>query len=129
MISKVLAVGAAQLMLTYAAGAADAARVAAEIGELRATPMTARHDVLNGSCAPEIEEFLNTATHIYYLASPIIEKGENGRWNRDLFNRYMDFYVDGLATLLAHRSASSATELQIFIPSSVFLGGSVKGFS
>lgn len=128
-ISKVLAAGGAQLMLTYAAGAADAARVAAEIGERRATPMTARHDVLSGSCAPQVEEFLGTATHIYYLASPIIEKGENGRWNRALFNRYMDFYVDGLASLLDQRSASSATELQVFIPSSVFLEGSVKGFA
>jgi hypothetical protein len=37
-ISKVLAAGGAQLMLTYAAGVADAARVAAETGELRPTP-------------------------------------------------------------------------------------------
>lgn len=127
-ISKVLGAGGAQLMLTYAAGAADAERVAAEIGELRDTPLIARHDVLSGRCAPEVEEFLNAATHIYYLASPIIEKGENGKWNRGLFDRYMDFYVDGLAALLSHRPASNTSELQIFIPSSVFLDGSVKGF-
>ena len=69
-------------------------------------------------------------THIYYLASPIIEKGEPGRWQGALFRSYCRFYIDGLAALLQRLNAGMGKDdrARLFIPSSAYLDGRVKGF-
>ncbi|MCB1689734.1 MAG: SDR family NAD(P)-dependent oxidoreductase [Halioglobus sp.] len=129
-ISKVLAAGGANTLITYAAGRDDAARVAGEIGSVRTAPVIAPYDVLEGSLSPEMETFCASVTHIYYLASPTIAKSDSKEWNRPLFSRYCDFYIDGLATLMQQvmQQGDGNRELQLFIPSSVFLEQSIKGF-
>lgn len=129
-ISKVLAAGGANLMLTYAAGREDADSVAADIGGALAAPGVCQYNVLEGIFPQEMTDFCASVTHIYYLASPTIAKSDAGKWDRQLFTRYCDFYIDGLATLLqlVMQRRSGDRELQLFIPSSVFLQQSVKGF-
>lgn len=130
-IAKVLAAGGAELMLTYAAGKKDAERVAAEISAARARPQVCRYDVLAPDCPPEVAAFAQEATHIYYLASPLIEKGESGQFNQALYERYCAYYIDGLSclanTLMQQRSSESP--LALFIPSSVFLEDKIRGFA
>ncbi len=129
-ITKVLTAGGANVMMTYAAGRDDAVRVSAEIGEERTAPCVCAYNVLEGSLCTEMAEFFASVTHIYYLASPTITKGDSNKWDQSLFSRYCDFYIDGLATLLQHIRAHGPEnrELQLFIPSSVFLDERVKGF-
>jgi acyl dehydratase/NAD(P)-dependent dehydrogenase (short-subunit alcohol dehydrogenase family) len=129
-ISKVLAAGGANLMLTYAAGQQDAEGVAAAIGRDLPAPGVCHYNVLEGLFPQEMTEFCATVTHIYYLASPTIAKSDAGRWDRQLFTRYCDFYIDGLSTLLQQvmLQRNADRELQLFIPSSIFLQQSVKGF-
>ncbi len=129
-ICKVLAAGGATVMLTYAAGKEDAARVAREIGLSRTTPAVSHYNVLVGSADSALTDFCATLTHVYYLASPTIARSDSKQWDRQLFKRYCDFYVDGLATLLEQLIAHGAgdRDLQVFIPSSVFLEQGIKGF-
>jgi NAD(P)-dependent dehydrogenase (short-subunit alcohol dehydrogenase family) len=129
-ITKVLAAGGANIMMTYALGREDASRISEEIGKERAAPAVCCYNVLEGSLCDEMIKFCASVTHIYYLASPTITKGDSNRWDRALFTRYCDFYIDGLATLLQQirQYASDNRDLQLFIPSSVFLEQSIKGF-
>lgn len=129
-ISKVLAAGGAHIMMTYAAGKNDAVSVSEDIGRDRATPTVVPYDVLDGSLCSELKDFCALVTHIYYLASPTIIKNDSKKWDRKLFTRYCDFYIDGLATLLEQVLQYGVGDhaLQVFIPSSVFLEQSIKGF-
>lgn len=128
-IAKVLAAGGANVMMTYAAGEDDAARVADEIARDARRPAIAHYNALEGTMSDEMAAFCASASNLYYLASPTIAKSDSNKWDRQLFARYCDFYIDGLATLLQQfirRDANSA--LQLFIPSSVFLEQNIKGF-
>jgi acyl dehydratase/NAD(P)-dependent dehydrogenase (short-subunit alcohol dehydrogenase family) len=129
-ITKVLAAGGANVMMTYAAGREDAARVAAEVGKDGAAPGVCSYNVLEDSLCAEMAEFCSSVTHIYYLASPLIAKGDSNKWNHSLFSRYCAFYIEGLANLLQHVGARGPRnrKLHLFIPSSVFLDTSIKGF-
>tara|TARA_R110002073_G_scaffold44540_1_gene123397 strand:- start:296 stop:1765 length:1470 start_codon:yes stop_codon:yes gene_type:complete len=129
-ISKVLAAGGAQMMITYAAGRDDALAVADDIGQNRAMPAVAPYNVIEGTLGKELQDFCASVTHIYYLASPTISKSDGKRWDRPLFTRYCDFYIDGLAMLLQQvmQHRDNSRELQVFIPSSVFLEQNIKGF-
>ncbi len=116
--------------MTYAVGRDDAARVSREIGKERATPDVCFYNVLEGSLCDEMVQFCASVTHIYYLASPAITKGDSNKWDGPLFTRYCDFYIDGLATLLQQirQYGLGNRDLQLFIPSSVFLEQNIKGF-
>lgn len=129
-MAKVLAAGGAGVTLTYARGKDDAAKVARDIATQRPRPAVLHHDVLSGNIGEALAQNIGGYTHIYYLASPIIEKGDSGRWNGELFATFCRFYIDGLATLLEHaRNAAGKDHARhLFIPSSVFLDGDVKGF-
>ena len=129
-ITKVLAAGGANIMMTYAVGRDDATRVSEEIGKQQAAPDVCCYNVLEGSLCEEMIEYCASVTHIYYLASPTIAKGDSNSWDRKLFARYCDFYIDGLATLLQYvrQHLLGNREIQLFIPSSAFLEQSIKGF-
>lgn len=130
-IAKVLAAGGADLMLTYAAGRKDAANVAGEIAATRGRPALCQYDILAPECPAPVAAFAREATHIYYLASPLIEKGESGQFDQQLYQRYCDYYVGGLTTLMNNvmLTRDRSSELALFIPSSVFLEESTKGFA
>ncbi|MEZ5569897.1 MAG: SDR family NAD(P)-dependent oxidoreductase [Halioglobus sp.] len=129
-MAKVLAAGGAEVALTYARGKSDAETVADDIASERARPIVLQHDVLAGEPGAEVAAFCDDMTHLYYLASPIIDKGESGRWNGELFRTFCRFYIDGLATLLEHlqRVVGKQRQMHVFVPSSVFLDGNIKGF-
>jgi len=129
-MAKVLSAGGADLVMTYARGREDAESVALDIASERDQPVVLQHDVLSGEISAALEDSLADITHVYYLASPVIEKGETGRWNGELFANLSRFYIVGLATLLeaTRKAAGKERALHLFIPSSVFLDGNIKGF-
>lgn len=129
-ITKLLAAGGAQVIMTYAVGKEDASRVSEEIGRHRPAPAVLAYNVLNSSPYDEFNSLCNSVTHIYYLASPRISKSESAYWNTALFAQYCGFYIDGLAALLQNidRIRDRHEELRVFIPSSIFLEKETKGF-
>ncbi|MFT4517626.1 MAG: NADP-dependent 3-hydroxy acid dehydrogenase YdfG [Halioglobus sp.] len=130
-IGKVLAAGGATTMLTYASGIDDTNRVAQEIAQHRNAPGVTQYNVLQPSASQQLADFMDSLTHIYYLASPTISKGEARTWDATLFSKYCDFYVHGMAATLqlVDQHAAKDQGRHLFIPSSIFLEEKVKGFN
>jgi NADP-dependent 3-hydroxy acid dehydrogenase YdfG len=129
-ITKLLAAGGAEVVMTYAVGKEDASRISKEIGRHRPSPAVLAYNVLNSSPDDDFNRLCKSITHIYYLASPLISKSENAHWDTGLFAHYCRFYIDGLAALLQNidRIRDKNQELRVFIPSSIFLEKDTKGF-
>ena len=129
--AKILAAAGADVIVTYAAGAADAERVADEITAGGGRCATLRFDVTS----PVLEKPAAVPagwapTEVYYFASPHIEIRPGEPWNATLFARFCDFYVSGLAHAVATIDAWFALAgkpLKLFYPSSVFLDEPVRG--
>lgn len=130
--AKLLCAGGASAMITYASGREDAIKVAADISANRGTCDTMCLDVLNNEAPAGLFAGPGKLTHIYYMASPLIEKSGSQLWDAKLFARYTDFYILGLARLLALFAANPQyreAELTVYQPSTVFLDVPEKGFT
>lgn len=130
--AKILAAGGASTAITYASGKADAERIAHEISNLGGHCHAHQYNVLN----PDKDIFncfgSEPVSHIYYLASPVIEKGDQSLWNPSLFDTFCRFYITGLSELLTAFATDSNTRkspLSLFVPSTIFLDEPVKGFA
>ena len=129
--AKILAAAGADVVVTYAAGADDAARVADEIRTAGGRCGALRFDVTS----PPVEKPADlpagwAPTEVYYFASPHIEIRPGEPWNATLFARFCDFYVSGLARAIATIDAwfgLVGKPLKLFYPSSVFLDEPVRG--
>ena len=129
--AKVLAAGGANTIITYASGHADATKVAADILANGGVCNTLKLDVLDGSDPHPLFDNPDRITHIYYMASPLIEKSDARIWDAQLFGKYTDFYLNGLANLLARFAGNPQyrdAQLSIYLPSTAFLDQPEKGF-
>ena len=129
--AKILAAAGADVIVTYAAGGEDAARVANEIRAGGGRCAAFRFDVTSPSSERPADTPAGwTPTDIYYFASPHIEIRPGEPWNAALFARFCDFYVTGLARSIAAVDAwsgSAGQPLKLFYPSTVFLDEPVRG--
>jgi hypothetical protein len=115
--AKLLAAGGAEVILTYRSGAQDAMRVVSEVQAGGGRAEAFQLDVKEGIAA----EFDGNPTHLYFFATPHISVGAPGRFRSEIFNRFCEVYVNGLAdviTLLVRRSSNLKW---IFYPSSIFV--------
>lgn len=114
--AKVLAMGGAEVLLTYCKGEQDAAAVIHDIRVNEGVASSAQYDVT----AREFQQLATFApTHLYYMATPFIGSGQRGKFNSDAFLRFSLYYVSGFAAtfeIVRHKSL-----LKIYYPSSVFL--------
>jgi hypothetical protein len=114
--AKVLAMGGAEVLLTYCKGEQDAAAVIHDIRVNEGVASSAQYDVT----AREFQRLATFApTHLYYMATPFIGSGQRGKFNSDAFVRFSHYYVNGFAAtfeIVRHKSL-----LKIYYPSSVFL--------
>ena len=107
--AKIAAAGGAKVVVTYAAGQADGARVAGEIGGTAIA-----YDALRpaagqlGGLAP---------THVYYFATPHIGRRKQPVFDAGRLDLFMRFYVTGFYDLCRALPGSAA----MFYPSSVFV--------
>lgn len=130
--AKLLIAGGADVTITYAQGLADAGRIRAE------------SQALGMSCAMQLfdaskplqdvdREWLVGAgfSHVYFFASPHIEKNTSGTWNNQIFERFTNIYVRAFAEVVeAIASArNSARPVRFLYPSSAFLDNHEPGFA
>jgi hypothetical protein len=122
--AKLLAMGGADVAITYTRGRVDAERVVRDIcangGKCDSFPF----DVTS-----PLDRFPDDAlvlkdwqpTHIYYFASGPIQSAKGREWSDQRFHRFCDFYVGGVARSLASlkRPSPSLDErpLTLFYPS------------
>lgn len=129
---KLIAAGGGHPIITYSKGKQDAEQVANEINREGGICEIRHYDVLSpdntiANCFKE-----EKVTHIYYFASPIIEKSDNQIWSERIFSQQCDFYLSGLAKLLqtfSHSTEYRRSSITIFIPSTVFIDEPEENFS
>lgn len=114
--TKVLAMGGAEVLLTYHHGEQDAAAIVADITASEGKAASLHYDVTAGQAAT-LAAF--APTHLYYMATHFIGSGQRGHFNPAAFARFCQYYVDGFAATFAGvRHAGLAA---VYYPSSVFL--------
>lgn len=123
--AKILAAGGAEVLITYRTGAADAARVAAELGSGVGLVQFSVEDP-DPAALDRVISF--APTHLSYFATPIIAKRPPHSWDPSVFERFMDVYVIAMSRLLAALDSTGALE-SIFFPSSTFVDDRPTGFS
>jgi MaoC like domain/short chain dehydrogenase len=114
--AKVLAMGGAEVLLTYYKGEKEAATIIYDIRNNGGIASNVQYDVT----AREVQQLAAFApTHLYYMATPFIGSGQRGKFNADAFERFSQYYVSGFATTLEIVRHDSL--LKVYYPSSVFL--------
>ncbi len=130
--AKLIAAGGGYPVISYNRGKEDAQRVLDDITESGGKCGVVQYNVLSSS--HDIVDCFDggRVTHIYYFASPLIEKADNPVWNEILFSRFCNFYLSGLADLLEiflSKVPYRKEGLTIFVPSTIYLDQPQKGFS
>src|SRR5271165_2281624 len=114
--AKLLAMGGADVTITYHRGEADAEAVAAEInaagGRCRVVQFDSNHPALIALPQP--------ITHLYYFATPHITSDKTVAFSAERFAEYCRHYATGFAHTLFAVAQDSPT-IDVFYPSTVFL--------
>lgn len=120
--AKIIAAGNGSVIVTYAAGKADAEAVVAEIAASGHEATARRLDVREGP-----DEFFaalrRPPTHIYYFATPPIAlpKLDGISISIERFDYFNRFYVSGLLELITAARQCCPRGVKVFCPSSVFV--------
>ncbi|MGA3241163.1 MAG: MaoC/PaaZ C-terminal domain-containing protein [Bryobacteraceae bacterium] len=117
--AKLLAIGGAQVTITWRQGEADAQAVVAEAAALGMHMQAQRFDV----AAPPLDQPGQSVpyTHLYYFATPRIPAGWPGQFNPALFAMLLDTYAMGLVRSVNWMAARSVPNACIWYPSTVFV--------
>ena len=131
--AKILLAGGASVTITYARGLADAQRIQGEAQSLGLPCSVQPLDVTSAvDDAPPDWLTGGAFSHVYFFASPHIEKNTSGRWKNEVFEGLAEVYVRGFARLtgvLASSNYHSALPIRILFPSSIFLDTQEQGFA
>jgi NAD(P)-dependent dehydrogenase (short-subunit alcohol dehydrogenase family) len=118
---KLLAAGGAEVRFTYARGAADAERLAAEIAIAKGHVASFQYDVL--ADPPRLAAALEnwSPTLLCFFATPHIAASPDGGFSASRFGAFCDYYIRGfLATFEAARACGPGLS-RVLYPSSVFV--------
>lgn len=114
--AKLLAVGGAEVVITYHRGKEDAEAVATEIkaagGRCRVAPFDSNHPAPIATSQPP--------THLYYFATPHITSDKTVVFSTERFAEYCRYYVTGFVHTLL-QLAQGAPTIHVLYPSTAFL--------
>jgi acyl dehydratase len=114
--AKLLALGGADVTITYHLGRKDAEAIAAEVAAAGGKCAVAQFDCNR----PAPIAFAQPPQYLYYFATPHIASGKTIVFSEERFAEYCRYYVTNFArTLLA--VAPDAQALHVFYPSTIFL--------
>lgn len=128
--AKLIAAGGGNVTLTYAAGADDALRVAAQINSAgRGHAKVRKLDLATDN----ISEWVQTNDQpdvVFYFATPRIFRKKSSGFDAELFKEFLNYYVDHLYTLCSALEAlNPATKIKVFQPSTAFLDDRPRGMT
>lgn len=129
--AKILAAGGAHVTISYAAGADDAARVAADVNAAgRGRCDACRIDLKDDDGYEALRPHAATLAEVYYFATPRIYRKKATLFDRRGFDELADFYVDGLHRLCAWlEEAVGERRVTVFVPSTVFIDDRPRGMT
>lgn len=117
--AKLIAAGGGRVVITYAAGKADAESVAEEIRSAGGRCETIAYDVRSG---PVLKAAPAPApSRLYYFATPTIARRKAGVFDVRRFTEFNTFYVTGFLQLVQESLRSRAEGIKAFYPSTSFI--------
>lgn len=122
--AKLLALGGADVRLTFSRGREDAAAVVADIVAAGCRADAFAYDVLRPD--DTLRRELGTTwppTHLYYFATPPLVAGSIGTFSHERFLAFSQFYVTGFADAVYAVRGFSPELRGVFYPSTVALDG------
>ena len=126
--AKLIAAGGGHVFLTYAAGEADARRIASEIETEGLHAHVDHLDVLHPLSDSLVERVTAWApTHLYYFATPFISPSPRDVFSDVMFAKFCSFYVSGFHRLIASPLALGIQ--RVFYPSSIYIDEMPLGFA
>jgi acyl dehydratase len=114
--AKLLAIGGADVTITYHRGKEDAEAVAADINTTGGSCRVAQFDCNHP--APIL--LLQPPTHLYYFATPHVTSDKKVAFSAERFVEYCRYYVSNFAHTLLE-VAQDVPAIDVFYPSTVFL--------
>jgi hypothetical protein len=118
--AKILAVGGADVRLTYHRGKDDAEAVVADINNGGGMSSSLAYDMFDPP--DDLQTRLGDGwapTHVYYFATPPIFVATRGKFSSDLFARFSKYYVEGFYTCWQSIRRITPQRFTMFYPSSV----------
>ena len=116
--AKLLAVGGAEVTITFAQGAADAEAVVEDIRRAGGCASAMRLDVRQ-PIAGQLGQLSESPLSMYYFATPRIAQRPAARFSPGLFRSFAEMYVDTFYTLCYELAVVRKSPLQAFYPSTV----------
>ena len=118
---RILACGGAEILFTYFKGESDAKQLVSILGrQADCTYFDARNPSEDG--IEKIVAFL--PTHLYYFATPPIQRQFTKQFNEVLYQDYRSVFVDGFKTLSSYLDFKAA-----LFPSTSFITTNESGFT
>jgi acyl dehydratase/NAD(P)-dependent dehydrogenase (short-subunit alcohol dehydrogenase family) len=127
--AKLLSIGGADVVLTYASGRDEADKVAAEIQLAGGSAMPVVYDATKPASS-QIAAFREQPfTHLYYFATGRISKARTKTFDAQLVAEFMQFYVYGFFDLCQSLTTQSVAPLAVFYPSTIYVENRPKGLT
>ncbi len=131
--AKLIAAGGGHPLITYYKGKRDAQNIVDGIRSYGGLCDSVSYNVLSTSNSDISRCFENKRiSHIYYFASPLIEKGDHSVWDDAVFQKFCCYYLRGFSELIEQflsDAVYSKQAITVFVPSTVFLDQPQNGFS
>lgn len=125
--AKLLAAGAARVIISYHRGAQDAACVTSQIRSFGGHCEHIRLDVLD--CASQVRKIFASAAAprtIYYFATPHIFARRRAFFSPDLLRNFVDCYVIGFSQLIDAAASEARSKLCVFCPSTTAIDQNLR---
>lgn len=117
--AKLLAMGGADVTITYQHGADDAAGLGADAAAAGFPLHTMHFDIAS---PPAVVPFRGgKITHVYYYASPRILTGQASDFVAARLARYVEYYVTGFARSVEWLRPHAVADVCVWYPSSIFV--------
>lgn len=117
--AKMLALGGADVCLTYHLGGDEAQAIVRDILNAGGTARAFPFDVTQGTDIRVLAGPGWSPTHLYYFATPFISGGNPARFSNELFTGFSNVYVSGFSRLAEELIGSGLTG--VLYPSTVAL--------
>jgi hypothetical protein len=118
--AKTLAVGGADVVITYAKGKADAIAVRDDIVAGGGSARILSYDVTQA--ANQLDELQSwIPTHVYYFATGKIGQTRGGGLDTAILDRFKQWYLTGFYELCSYLNGRSASKIHVFYPSTVYV--------